>query len=293
VTDAFFTPLSRDGRRYRGEEACAGPWSEELMHGGPPSALLVRTAERAAADSVSRDAVPGEAVPGEAVAGDAVPGDTVPGLVALRASVDFLSPVPVGVVEVSARVVRRGRRITLTEAVLAAAGREVLHARVWHVRLAERPTPALDPAPAARRPSPDRLQPALESWEFPYARSLEWRLVHGDPVGPGPAAVWSRTRIPVVDGDQPSGLQRAVLTADSGNGLSASLDWNAWSFVNIDLDVHLSRPLVGEWVLLDAATRYEPTGTALAASALADEQGPVGRAAQTLIVTPRASVGQV
>ena len=99
--------------------------------------------------------------------------------------------------------------------------------------------------------------------------------------------------IAVVDGEEPSGLQRAVLTADSGNGVSASLDWNAWSFVNIDLDVHLSRPLVGEWVLLDAATRYEPTGTALAASALSDEQGPAGRAAQKLVVTPRVSGGQV
>jgi acyl-coenzyme A thioesterase PaaI-like protein len=272
VTDAFFTLLSQDGGRYRGEEACTGPWSAELMHGGPPSALLVRAAERAATD---------------AVPADAVPGDAAPALVALRASVEFLSPVPVGEVEVAARVVRRGRRITLTEAVLTAAGREVLHARVWHVRLADAPTPALDTAPAATTPSPDRLDLAQEGWTFPYARSLEWRMVHGDPLGPGPAAVWTRARIPVVAAEEPSGLQRAVLTADSGNGVSASLDWERWSFVNIDLDVHLSRPLAGEWVLLDAATRYEPTGTALAASALSDEQGPVGRAAQTLVVTPR------
>jgi hypothetical protein len=95
-----------------------------------------------------------------------------------------------------------------------------------------------------------------------------------------------------VDGEEPSGLQRAVLTADSGNGVSAGLDWNAWSFVNIDLDVHLSRPLVGEWVLLDAATRYESNGTALATSGLADEQGPVGRGAQTLVVTHRGGTGR-
>ena len=82
-------------------------------------------------------------------------------------------------------------------------------------------------------------------------------------------------------------MQRAVLTADSGNGISAALDWNRWSFVNIDLDVHLSRPLQGEWVLLDARSRYEATGTGQAVSELSDELGPVGHGAQTLVVSPR------
>jgi hypothetical protein len=262
MSEAFFTPLSGDGRRYRGEEACVGPWSPRLMHGGPPSALLVHVSERAAAE-------------------------VDPALFAVRASVDFLSPVPAGDVELSARVVRGGRRITLTEATLAAAGRDVLQARVWHVRPADAATPARDDGHDRRPPSPYQVVTEMTGWTFPYARSLEWRVVGGDPIGPGAAAVWSRSRIPIVAGQEPSGLQRALLTADSGNGVSAGLDWNHWSFVNVDLDVHLSRPLVGAWVLLDAVTRYEPTGTALATSALFDERGPVGRGAQTLVVTPR------
>jgi acyl-coenzyme A thioesterase PaaI-like protein len=256
VSDAFFTDLG-DGR-FRGEEACAGPWSPDLMHGGPPSALLVRACEQAAGE----------------------------GLVALRSSIDFLSAVPVGPVQVTARVVRGGRRIALTEAVLEAVGREVLHARVWHVRTGE-PTPAVDQQPPADVPGPEQSPTTMKDWTFPYARALEWRVVGGDPVGAGPATVWTRARIPVVPGEEPTGLQRAVLSADSGNGISANLDWAAWSFVNIDLDVHLSRPLTGEWVLLDATTRYEESGTALAASSLWDERGRVGRGAQTLVVTPR------
>jgi acyl-Coa thioesterase superfamily protein/acyl-CoA thioesterase superfamily protein len=259
VSDAFFTPAGEG--RFEGEEACAGPWSPDLMHGGPPSALLVRACEAVAAD-------------------------VAPDLVALRASIDFLSGVPVGPVEVVARVVRAGRRIVLTEAGLKAGGREVLHARVWHVRTAAAPTPELDQQPPADVPPPEE-SPVMTDWAFPYARALEWRIVGGDPVGLGPATVWTRTGIPVVPGEEPSGLQRAVLSADSANGVSASLDWNAWSFVNIDLDVHLSRPLEGEWVLLDATTRYEPSGTALAASSLWDERGRVGRGAQTLLVAPR------
>jgi len=201
--------------------------------------------------------------------------------------VDFLSSVLVGDVQVGARVVRAGRRITLTEATMSAAGRDVLIARTWHVRLADAPTPELDQDPIGRPPAPTQCPETMTDWVFPYGQALEWRLVSGDPIGPGPSAVWSRARIPVVPGEEPSGLQRAVLTADSGNGISANLDWAAWSFVNIDLDVHLSRPLDGEWVLLDARTRYEETGTALATSMLGDERGTVGRGAQTLVVTPR------
>jgi hypothetical protein len=260
MSEAFFTP---DGEgRFDGRPACVGPWSGQLMHGGPPSALLVHACEQ--------------------VAGE--------GLVALRAAVDFLSAVPVGPVEVTARVVRSGRRITLTEAALSAAGREVLHARVWHVREAAAPTPAPAPEPSPEA-APGAAGEPMTAWTFPYARALEWRVVSGDPAGPGPAAVWSRARIPVVAGAEPSGLQRAVLVADSGNGISAGLDWNAWMFVNIDLAVHLSRPLTGDWVLLDATSRYEATGTGLATSALSDVLGPVGRGAQALVVTPRSPGG--
>ncbi|MGZ4649260.1 MAG: thioesterase family protein [Kineosporiaceae bacterium] len=264
MSDAFFTPLSGDGFRLRGERACTGPWSSELMHGGPPSALLVHACERAAADAF-------------------------PGLVAVRASLDFLSAIPVGDVELSARVVRAGRRITLTEATMTVAEREVLVARTWHVRVADAPTPQLDEDSAAPPPPPADCPETMTTWVFPYAQALEWRLVSGDPVGPGASAVWSRARIPVVAGEEPTGLQRAVLTADSGNGISATIDWGAWSFVNIDLDVHLSRPLEGAWVFLDARTRYEASGTGLATSVLEDEQGRVGRGAQTLVVTPRRS----
>jgi acyl-CoA thioesterase len=76
--------------------------------------------------------------------------------------------------------------------------------------------------------------------------------------------------------------------ADSGNGISAALDWDRWSFVNVDLAVHLSRPLTGEWVLLDARTRYEPGGTGLATSVLHDVDGVVGTGAQTLLISRHA-----
>ncbi len=77
-----------------------------------------------------------------------------------------------------------------------------------------------------------------------------------------------------------------MLIADSGNGLSSELDWAQWSFLNVDLDVHLARPLLGEWVLLDAVTQLGAHGSALARSTISDRHGVVGAGLQTLVVAP-------
>jgi hypothetical protein len=92
--------------------------------------------------------------------------------------------------------------------------------------------------------------------------------------------------VPLVPGEPLTGLQRLVTVADSASGVSAELDWSRWSFPNVDLTVHLARRPDGEWLLLDARTRLEPTGNGLALAALHDRRGPVGRSAQTLVVGP-------
>jgi hypothetical protein len=78
-----------------------------------------------------------------------------------------------------------------------------------------------------------------------------------------------------------------LVAADSGNGVSAALDFRRHRFVNVDLSVHLHRLPVGEWVCLDAVTTPEPTGVGLADTALWDERGAIGRSLQTLLVERR------
>ena len=109
----------------------------------------------------------------------------------------------------------------------------------------------------------------------------------GSATTPGPASVWARPRLPLVAGEQLSGLQRAALLGDSASGVSAELDWSTWSFLNVDLDIHLARPVRGEWLHMDAATQLGDQGAALARSTLSDQDGPVGCTAQTLLVAPR------
>jgi len=78
-----------------------------------------------------------------------------------------------------------------------------------------------------------------------------------------------------------------VLVADSGSGVSASVDFSKWLCINVDLSVSLHRDPAGEWVLLDSVTITDPDGTGLAVTRLADVNGAVGRGLQTLVVDRR------
>jgi hypothetical protein len=115
---------------------------------------------------------------------------------------------------------------------------------------------------------------------------MEFRFVTGSFLELGPATVWTRMRYPLVAGEVPSPLCRALVAADSGNGVSAALDFRHWRFINPDLTVYLLRPPAGQWVALEAATMLAD-GVGLADTALHDERGPIGRAAQALFVDRR------
>lgn len=266
MADTYFQILdeSPGGGRYRAGPATGGPWDPALQHGGPPSALLVAAAERLAAEQAGRTE------------------PTV--LTALRIAVEFVGPVPIGDVDVRASVVRSARSGVLADVRLVGSGRDCLHARVWLIRDADTSSAAAG-VPDVGTAVPSGL-PGLGA-SFPYGESVEWRAVTGSIDVPGPSVMWARPRLRLLDGREPSGLQRAALIGDSASGISSALDWSSWSFLNVDLDVHLARPLHGEWVHLDAATQLGPTGSALARSTLSDVHGAVGCTAQTLLVAAR------
>ena len=261
MADAYFALIDEIAgvATYRADPATGGPWSPGHQHGGPPSALLVHAAERLAARETGRD-----------------------DLLALRCAAEFVGPVPVADVTTETRVVRAARTAVLIDAVLSAAGRECLHARIWLVRRADTTAIAPEPPPASGPPSD---LPGLGA-TFPYGDSIEWRAMRGGLAEPGPGLVWARPTMQVARGSELTGLQRATLIGDSASGISSELDWSVWSFLNVDLDVHLARPVVGEWLLLDAATQLGPSGAALARATISDVLGPVGATAQTLVVEP-------
>jgi len=173
---------------------------------------------------------------------------------------------------------------------LSADGQELMRATAWVLRIAEIELPegamARDEAP----PGPE------EGWTpefFPtgsdegYQTGMEFRAVAGAFLEPGPATFWLRMRHPLVEGEEPTALQRALIAADVGNGISAVLDYREFVFINVDLTVHFERMPEGEWVCVDAVTRPQPTGIGTAESVLSDTGGRIGQAAQSLLIAPR------
>jgi hypothetical protein len=260
VDDAFFLPLAGpDGDRWQATEHTTGPWDLRFQHGGPPSALLGRAVERT---STNED------------------------MFVARVTVEILGPVPVGELELRSRIVRPGRSVELVQAVLSADGRDAARAEAWRIR---RTTSA--PVPSRHTPAPPLPAEAAEvdthGWGGGYLAAVEWRFASGHFATPGPSTAWTRLRHPLVEGEEPSPLQRVLAVADSGNGISSELDLTAWHFINPELTVHLHREAVGEWICLDATTTVTPGGVGLATSVLSDLDGPVGLGAQALLVAAR------
>ena len=81
--------------------------------------------------------------------------------------------------------------------------------------------------------------------------------------------------------------QRAAVAADSGNGISAALDFAKYLFVNCDLTINFFRRPVGEWICLQSRSLFGGNGCGMAESALYDERGLIGRATQSLAVRLR------
>jgi len=207
-----------------------------------------------------------------------------------RVTFEILKPVPIGPVRVVAEVVRPGRSVQMVEASLCNDDGELMRARAWRLRTAALEIPDGVLSTPDPPPGPDQgSQPEFFSTgqDVGYHTAMEWRSVGGGFREPGPATVWMRMRCPLVAGEEPSPLQRTLVAADVGNGISAVLDWTRFVFINVDLSVHLERMPEGEWVCVDAVTLPQPTGIGTAESVLSDERGRIGRAAQTLLISER------
>jgi hypothetical protein len=216
-----------------------------------------------------------------------------PGFAVSRLTMELMRPVPIESLAVDIAVSRPGRRVVGIDVSLSAGDLEVevVRAHAVAIRRSELPTGEghrsfLEPGPEAGADSPfifeDHGRPAF------HRTGMEVRFVGGGAAQPGPAKAWFRLRRPVVDGEEPSGVQRAAAAADFGNGVSWVLPPDRWIFVNPDLSLHLARLPQGEWIGLDAVTLPSDEGMALAESAVYDEYGRLGRAAQSLLLQPRA-----
>jgi acyl-coenzyme A thioesterase PaaI-like protein len=281
-----------DGDRVTATAHGRGPWDPEALHGGAPAALLAAAFERMPA---------------------------APQLSIARLDFAFLRPIPFLPLRLSTRLVRSGRRVQelageLTvaaggggeggasgagdgdkatsgdgEVVCRASALRVLRVpeevlRGSDVAVGDDGARAALPGPQAGTGATFSLDGNAEASFATTAMEMRWL---SDPRALGPAQVWMRLCRPLIAGQPTPPLARLAAVADFGNGVSATLPFELFLFINADLTIHLQRPPRGEWIGLDARTLMDGGGTGLAESVLHDQHGALGRAFQTLVVQPR------
>lgn len=261
LQDAFFRQVADDA--FEASASTRGPWDPRYQHAGPPSALAAGRLE--------------------ALLG--------PSYRVVRVSVEVTRPVPIGRLALKTSRQRDGRTVKTARAEIAdPQGTIVMTIEVLALATAE---VGIEPTrPSMNEGGPDEAKeipfPFFDD-EQSYATATDLRFSRGR-FGDGDVMAWMRMRVALIEGAQPSALERVMVVADSGNGVSQRLDTREFTFVNPDLTVTLHDMPEGEWIGLASRTDLDPQGIGLADTRLYDTRGAIGRGIQTLVVRKRAEV---
>jgi hypothetical protein len=246
-------------------EHCRGPWDPDACHAGPPTGLLVRALER-----------------------------IVPGVRLARITVDLTKPIPLAGFRIAAEILREGRAAAVTRATIVdESGGVRVVATGLHVATSE--APLFDAARDNSGVSTPRLADS-EPGPFPidvsrghglpgFSGAIQVRYPPGQGRGPGATTIWM-SAAPLLPDEMPSPFQSVCPLADCGNALSRHTEGSEVGFVNADLTIALHRDPVGGWVGSRAVSWWQPNGVGLAEALLFDDDGPVGRALQTMVLRP-------
>lgn len=257
MSESIFEP-TEDGR-FIPTEAALSPWTDQALHGSPPTMLMARSIDRFESEQE---------------------------MFVTRLTVELLRPVGRVPLAVTAKLVRPGRKVQLIESSLWNGEQEV--ARATGLRIRRASVSVQGTADTLPHPEPESLVEWSGGWRDGSAYHILGVEVRAPRTGDAaPGWAWFRLKVPLVPGEEPSGLLRICAAADFPNGISYVVDPRKTSFVNPDLTVSVLRGPVDEWVMVDARTWLEPDGTGLAEGALYDRRGRIGRSVQSLLVEER------
>ena len=247
--------------KYEPTEATIGPWSSDLQHGGPPCALLTH-ALRIFPSSDN--------------------------LKMVRITIEFFSAVPIKPCEIKIKKVRAGKKIEFLRGQYISEGKTILLAHAWRIESQMGISkPVSDGFKLPRLPDPQVQISFPGITYFPYLDAIEWRFTEGSFDKMGPATVWTRPRIPLIEGFEIDGLESLILMIDSANGASAELDVLKWTFVPVDMTVGFYRQPIGPWVGMAARTSIGKEGIGQSTTTIFDSKGSIGRSIHTLFIRPR------
>jgi hypothetical protein len=261
----------REGNVYHPTEWAGSPWSGRHQHGGPINALFATAALEASAEIGLRPA---------------------------RLTVDLFRAVPRMPLALAWRFVHRGRRIARVEATLCdpasqeivSVASAVLLEDEAHIERSWDHTPP-PPLPLATAEPMKFMAGSRE--EFPPGFHWSFEVALGaDEHGAG---AWITTPLDWLPGVPMSPWQRSAAVSDLAFGLSGrSLAQaggcadDAWRvpLINVDTSIYWERAPTGDWFGFRHSLLTAEHGNGLAEIDLADSQGRIGRALQSLLANP-------
>jgi len=261
-----------DGARLVPTRLARGPWHVDTQHGGPVQGLLARAIEHHPA-----------AKPMQIV----------------RFTCDLWRAAPFAPVTLRVRTLREGKTAEWLEAELCTGDEVAARASALRLRVEEVAAPP-DRMPCATGALED-ASPAVRWLGAPadgegpsdFINSIELRPVDGF-VRP---AAWLRLRVPLVAGERNSAFVSAATLSDMVYSLpivravqrGAQFAPQSFMAINVDTSLQLHRAPVGDWIGLDAEVCYGPDGAGLGRATLADIDGALGFAQQSLLLRDAAA----
>ena len=252
----------REGERLLPQLLAQGPWDPNHLHGGAICGALARAVEGCPSPGPMRVA---------------------------RMTVEMTRAVPMQPFVVHADVTRGGRRVQQIDARLEAGGRTLARATALRMRVgaldADAALPAREPVPERpERPGPDAatVMPFVPG----FVRAVDFARARV-PVGGRDGVIWTRLRVPLVEGEEVTPFVRLATLCDFASGAGNALDFARFTSINPDLSLHVLREPRGEWLGIAARSEIEADGVGQSQATLFDAEGALARALVSLLVERR------
>lgn len=209
-------------------------------------------------------------------------------LVCTRLTVDILSGIPVEELEVTAQVLKAGKRTGLVDATISHGGRMVARASSqWLFG-----EPGEGARPEGLPPIPgDREDPAAHAdMDYPRpgfnADAVDLRVLEGSTEEPGPGRIWVRLDHALMADEETTPFQRIATLSDLGAAVGWESTPSGANFINTDVTLQLVRRPRGEWFLFESGVAHGVDGVACCRTVLSDERGILGWVMQSQVEAP-------